>query len=271
MQAEKDYILGTHDDEVARLGLQHRVWRSRSQAAWSRAGFGSGQTLVDIGAGPGYATLDLAELTGPRGRVVAIERSRRFLQALQSAAAPHELRNIETVEADLDRDALPVSEADGAWARWVFAFVASPKELLGRVRRMLRRGGALVVHEYFDYRTWRIVPRSEVFENFVRAVMSSWRATGGEPDIALDLLTWMNECRFAVRETRALVDVITPADPIWQWPKTFVATGTVRMAELGYLSAGEAAAVRDAFARSEANPQARLVTPAVLEIIAEAV
>lgn len=270
MQVERDYVLGTHDEEVERLGLQHRIWRSRSQAAWSRAGFTSGQTLVDIGAGPGHATLDLAELTGPGGRVIALERSRRFLDALGSVAAARGLRNIETIEADLDRDALPIDGADGAWARWVFAFVTRPKELLGRLRRSLRTGGALVVHEYFDYRTWRIVPRSEVFENFVKAVMTSWRATGGEPDIALDLLTWMADCGFAVRETRTLIDVIAPSDPIWQWPKTFVATGTKRMSELGYLSATEAAAVREAFARSEANPQARLVTPAVLEIIAEA-
>jgi hypothetical protein len=25
--AETNYVLGTHNDEIARLGLQHRVWR----------------------------------------------------------------------------------------------------------------------------------------------------------------------------------------------------------------------------------------------------
>src|SRR5437762_1871503 len=25
--SEKDYVLGTHDEELLRLGLQHRVWR----------------------------------------------------------------------------------------------------------------------------------------------------------------------------------------------------------------------------------------------------
>jgi hypothetical protein len=27
---ERDYVLGTHDDEIARLGLPHSVWRARS-------------------------------------------------------------------------------------------------------------------------------------------------------------------------------------------------------------------------------------------------
>ena len=28
--AERDYVLGTHDDEIYRLGFQHRVWRPRA-------------------------------------------------------------------------------------------------------------------------------------------------------------------------------------------------------------------------------------------------
>lgn len=270
MQQEKDYVLGTHDDEIARLGLQHSVWRSRALAAWKRAGFDSGQTLVDLGAGPGYATLDLAELAGPAGRVLAIERSRRFLDVLNAAASARDLTHIAEIEADLDTDSLPAIAADGAWARWVFAFVTRPKELLQRVRRMLRTGGALVVHEYFDYRTWRLAPRSKAFEDFVGAVMTSWRANGGEPDIGLDLTTWMSECGFEIRELRTHVDVIAPSDPRWQWPKTFIATGTERLANLGYLTVEEAAAVRDTFALREADPDTRLVTPAVLEIVARA-
>ncbi|HTE44960.1 MAG TPA: methyltransferase domain-containing protein, partial [Gemmatimonadaceae bacterium] len=81
---DRDYVLGTHDEEIARLGLQHSVWRPRALAAWQRAGFNVGQTIVDVGCGPGYATLDLAELVGATGHVVAIDRSRRFLDALDA-------------------------------------------------------------------------------------------------------------------------------------------------------------------------------------------
>ena len=33
-----DYLLGTRDDEIERLGLQHRVWRPQVLACWRRAG-----------------------------------------------------------------------------------------------------------------------------------------------------------------------------------------------------------------------------------------
>ena len=49
MKSERDYVLGTHDEEVERLALQNRVWRPRTLEAWRRAGFTVGQTLIDVG------------------------------------------------------------------------------------------------------------------------------------------------------------------------------------------------------------------------------
>ena len=84
--AERDYVLGTHDDEIYRLGLQHRVWRPRELDAWARARIGDGCKVIDFGAGPGFATMDLAEMVGPQGEVHALERSRRFLDTLEAQA-----------------------------------------------------------------------------------------------------------------------------------------------------------------------------------------
>ena len=104
---EQDYVLGTHDEEMVRLGLQHRVWRPRATDAWRRAGFTVGQTLLDLGCGPGYASIDLAEIVGPRGQIVAVERSARDLDALRASARRNGLTNIVTHQLDLDTEALP--------------------------------------------------------------------------------------------------------------------------------------------------------------------
>ena len=85
--SERDYVLGTHDEEVARLGRQHDVWRPQVLDALRRAGVGPGQCVLDIGAGPDFATTDLAQIVGPRGRVIAFERSRRFIHVLKARAA----------------------------------------------------------------------------------------------------------------------------------------------------------------------------------------
>jgi SAM-dependent methyltransferase len=265
---ERDYLLGTHGEEVARLALQHRVWRPRALDAWRRAGFTTGQTLLDVGCGPGFASFDLAEIAGPSGRVLAFDRSRRFLDALEAERLRRGLSNIETREIDLGESDLPAAEADGAWCRWVFAFVRQPRRLLSRVGAALRRGGVLVVHEYLHYDTWRLAPHSPEHEEFVRAVMAVWRADGGEPEIGRDLPGWMEELGFEIRSLAPLIDVVPPSSFVWQWPKAFVDSGLRRLVALGRLDPDRAREILAAFRASEAAPHALMTTPLVLEMIA---
>ncbi len=265
---ERDYVLGTHDEEIARLGLQHRVWRPRALDAWRRAGFTTGQTLLDVGCGPGFASFDLAEIAGAGGRVLAFDRSRRFLDALEAEGRRRGLGNISTREIDLAEEELPRVGADGAWCRWVFAFVKQPRALLARIGAALRPGGALVVHEYLDYVTWRFLPRCPEHEEFVRVVMESWRAEGGEPDIGRDLPGWMAELGFEVRELRPILDIVPPSSFVWQWPKAFLRSGLRRLVDLGTVAPGRGEEMARAFEAAEAAPRALMTTPLVLEILA---
>src|SRR5690349_14788469 len=123
LMSDRDYVLGTHDAEIERLGFQHRVWQTRAIESWRRAGIGLTQTIVDIGAGPGYAAVDLAEIVGAEGRVIAVERSRRFLDALAERARQRGLQNITSIEADVVEAAFGDGIADAAWCRWVLSFV----------------------------------------------------------------------------------------------------------------------------------------------------
>jgi ubiquinone/menaquinone biosynthesis C-methylase UbiE len=266
-----DYVLGTADDELERLGIQHRIWRPRVMDAWRRAGFKAGQHLLDVGCGPGYATVDLASIVGSDGRVTAVDRSPRFLEHAARAVEVTGGVAVSFVERDLDSLQLPQLQADGAWCRWVFAFLSKPRDLLRSIAASLRPGGTLVVYEYFDYATWKLVPRSAPFEHFVEAVMKSWRHSGGEPDIAIDLISWLPAEGFEIMELRPFVDVVSPVDSIWQWPSSFVESGLSRLVQLGHLTNEEADTARNAFAAAEDNPDSRLITPAVLEIIARRV
>src|SRR5437588_11218757 len=126
MATERDYVLGTHDEEIARLGLQHRVWRPVALESWRKAGITVGSRVLDVGAGPGYATVDLAEIVGPTGSVVAVERSNKFVGAMQNAVRARGLTNVTIHELDLVSDDLPNGSFDFSWCRWVIAFVSNP-------------------------------------------------------------------------------------------------------------------------------------------------
>jgi len=267
MATSGDYVLGTHDAEIARLELQHGVWRARALEAWQRAGIGPGHTVLDLGCGPGFAALDLADAVGAAGRVIALDRSTRFLDVLGRACAARGIGHVEARACDLDADELPAG-VDAAWSRWVFSFVERPRELLARVARALRVGGAFVAHEYCDYAAWRASPRDPELEDFVARVMASWRARGGEPDIGPALLGWMPALGLEPTSVRAIVEVARPGSPHWEWLLRFGEVGVQRLVELGEVSAERGAELAAAWAACATRPGVQMITPAVIEIVA---
>jgi len=245
------------------------------RSAFERAGFTEVKTVLSSGN---------VVFTAPAQTAGAIERSAeaamrkhlgrafpvivRPIDALDAAARARGLTPIGTVELDLAECELPALDAHDIWARWVYAFVPEPRRLLERATRALRRGGVMVFHEYFDYRAWRLSPRSPEFQSLVAEVMASWRATGGDTDVGLDLPRWLGELGFEIRGLTPLQDAARPGDHVWQWPRAFVGSGIRRMVALGRLTEDQGRAIEAAFATFESTPHAFQITPGVLEIIA---
>ena len=264
--SERDYVLGTQDDAVERLGLQHRVWRSRVLDAWQRAGISAGQTVIDVGAGPGWASLDLAEIVGPNGRVIALERSRRFLDALEDRAARLGIANIAAREHDVSAETFGIAGADAAWCRWLLSFVADPQRTIAHIAAALGPSGVAIFHEYADYGAWQMMPANPDMDRFRTLVMQSWRDAGGEPDIGLSLPSWLKAAGFEIVSLRPHIEIVQRTSFTWQWPAAFIAPNAARLAELGYI--GEEEVERFARTLDDADPDAWLITPLVLEVIA---
>jgi SAM-dependent methyltransferase len=256
-----DYVLGTRDDEVERLGLQHRVWRGRVLEAIRRAQIRPGQTVIDVGAGPGFVTADLADLVGPGGKVIALERSLHFAARLRARG----LTNVEVREQDVS-EPFVVEHADASWCRWLLSFVRDPAATVRHIGKSLKPGGVAVFHEYAAYGTWRMMPPDPLQERFRNFVMQSWSDSGGEPDVALWLPKWLAEEGFGILEARILADIITPAEETWQWPRAFMETGARRLQELGYVDADEAAQMMHLL--DDPPPGTHMLTPLVAEVIA---
>jgi len=269
MAADRDYILGTHDEELARLGLQHRVWRQVALDCWQRAGITVGKLVLDIGAGPGYAAIDLAEIVGSTGEVIALERSHNFVLAMESTSRARSITNVKIHELDLMQDELPKGDYDFAWCRWVVSFVNDPSLLINKLGAVMPKGSVAIFHEYGHYETWRFFPRLPMQERFREHVIATWRESGGEPDGAVQLPGLLAKNGFAIRSARPHIFCLCSTDYMWQWPATFIETYLERLIEMGRIDQKLAEQVRADLASVEKNPNARMLTPLVLEIIAE--
>ena len=106
-----------------------------------------GGRWADLGAGEGAFTLALAELVGPEAHIVAVDKDRRALRALDG--------RFETVVADFTRP-LDLRDLDGVVMANSLHYVRDKQPVLESVRAMLRPGGRLIIVEYGTDRgnTW---------------------------------------------------------------------------------------------------------------------
>jgi hypothetical protein len=125
-----------------------------------------------------------------------------------------------------------------------------------------------VIHEYIDYSTWRLAPRLPELEEYVQAVMESWRADGGEPDIGIELPAWLQGLGFELKTLNPIVDIVPASNVVWEWPTAFIKVGIQRLVDLGRMKQQRAHEILNAFAAAEATPGTLMITPIVLEIIA---
>jgi SAM-dependent methyltransferase len=265
---ERDYVLGTHEDELERLGVQHRAWRDVVLDCWRNAGITAGSEVLDVGAGPGYATVDLAEIVGRAGKVIAVERSINFVNAINHSIESRELSNVKVHELDLMNDDLPGGPFDFSWCRWVLCFVSNPNALVKKISGALRPGGRAIFHEYGHYTTWRFVPPRPNHEEFRDYVVATWRGSGGDPDTGLRLPAWLNDAGLTIRSIVPRIFCIQPSDYMWQWPAQFIQVHLLRLQELGKIDASFGDKVRADLAAAE-REGSFMMTPLVLEIVAE--
>jgi len=112
-------------------------------------------------------------------------------------------------------------------------------------------------------------PRLAHQERFREHVIATWRESGGEPDGAVALATLLPANGFTIRSARPHMFCVRPEDYTWQWPATFIEIYLPGLIEMGRIDHEFADRVRNDLAKAEKNPNALMITPLVLEIVAE--
>lgn len=106
-----------------------------------------GQTVVDLGCGPGTFTVDLARMVGEKGAVIAVDMQQKMLDLLAAKAAKYGMgARITPHLCRQDGIGLEV-EADFALAFFMVHEVPDLESFFKEVGEMIKPGGKLLLVE----------------------------------------------------------------------------------------------------------------------------
>ena len=265
---DREYALGTNEAEVVRLGVQHKLWSAAAFAIWERAGIRPGQTVLDIGCGPGYTSFDLAGLVEPNGRVVAVDESPRFIEELLRRQRSTADTTIDARVGDVQSLDLVKDSFDAAYQRWVLCFVKDPEAVIRGVAAALKPGGVFAIQEYLHYEGIVLAPESKPFRRFIEVVAEAWRSHGGDTEVGQRLPALLGKHGLKTVEISPLHRVARPQSQLWTWPSIFVDIYGHKLLEEGRLTRGEHEALIDDWRAHTEDPNAFFVSPPMVDIIA---
>lgn len=262
------YLLGSGDLELDRLARQHDVWRGTTEKLWQAANFGPGQRILDLGCGPGFASFELSERTGPGGQIIAMDSSERFVGVLKSWCKERGVSNIDARLGDAYSPGIEPGSLDGIFIRWLLCFLPDTQRIIRAAADALTPGGQIVTLDYFHYLSIQCFPSSEIFSRVFRRIYQSFQDAGGDLDVGGKLPGQMQDAGLEILHLQPVIEAVRPGSAIWQWVRAFQKGYLPQLVEKGYLSAEDLVANdRDWLMRSE-DPASFFLSPPMLGIVA---
>ena len=192
------------DAVASRYDVTNTVLSFGQDRAWRRAtrellAVGPGDTVVDVAAGTGVSTLELAR-TG--ARCIAADFSLGMLAAgHQRLVARHGRSPVPFVAADALALPLPDASVDAVVISFGLRNTVDPDAVLAEFTRVTRPGGTLVVCE-FSRPTWAPFRRAYT-DYLMRALPRVARAVSSNPDayvyLAESIRAWPDQAALADR------------------------------------------------------------------------
>ena len=144
---DSQYQLGHEADELEHLNVQGRALAAPTRALVEAAGVCAGMRVLDLGSGAGDMSFVAAEVVGPDGEVVGIERSPEAVAQATARASRRGLANVSFVLGDI-HDESGRGPFDAVVGRLVLMYVPDPAAMLRTQAATLRPGGLVAPIEF---------------------------------------------------------------------------------------------------------------------------
>lgn len=145
-RTDPQYVLGHSQAELDRLTAQANLLAEHTAALFRRGGISPGMAVLDIGCGAGDVAFLAAEIAGPSGRVLGIDRSPEAVELARSRARQAGYENVEFRVTDAS-NLKDEAQFDAIVGRVVLMYMADPVTVLSGLRDVLRPNGRVVLQE----------------------------------------------------------------------------------------------------------------------------
>lgn len=185
-ERSETYVLGHSPDELRRLNAQGSILRPYTEELLCEAGITTGMRVLDAGCGTGDVTLLAAELVGPSGAVVGIDRAHEALSAAQARAETRDLPGVSFREADIATFA-DLEPFDAVVGRFVLAYQPDPVAVLRHLASLVRPGGIVAFHEFVLLSPTLSWPERPLFQRVVHWYTEPLRRSGFHTEMGIRL------------------------------------------------------------------------------------
>lgn len=103
----------------------------------------TGETVLELGSGPGMDSLLAARRVGPTGKVVGVDMCEEMIAKARHNGELLGLKNVEFVKAGIENLPLPDESVDVVISNGVFNLCLDKPRVLAEAYRVLRPGGRL--------------------------------------------------------------------------------------------------------------------------------
>ncbi|MGY1810020.1 methyltransferase domain-containing protein [Blastococcus sp. SYSU D00669] len=139
-----DYALAVSEAEIRRYRYMAELARHDEAEHWRRAGIGLGAVVADVGCGPAAVAVQVAEVVGPAGRVLAVEPDESARAAARQVIAGSGATNVELTPGSGTHSGLPAGSVDVAMMRHVLAHNGPDEQrIVDHLASLVRPGGAV--------------------------------------------------------------------------------------------------------------------------------
>lgn len=176
--------------------LRSHQWRTaENSAAYLLPHLRAGLSVLDVGAGPGTITADLAEIVAP-GETVGVDAAADVVEKADAVRVERGLTTLTFAVGDAYALEADDDSVDVVHAHQVLQHVERPVDVLREFRRVVAPGGVVAVRDV-DYEGVIWYPRVPALDEWIEVYLRVHRGVMGEPAAGRHLKAWARQAGFA--------------------------------------------------------------------------